>query len=193
MSRDYGFAPNPFHGACTLATCKPKLRGSAEIGDLVVACGAKANKLIRRIICVMRVDEKLSFTEYWNDPRFQKKKADFNGSRARAYGDNIYHKDAVGTWVQEKSHHSFKDGSTNFSNLNTDTRKDAVLISHDFVYWGGEGPMVPAELSNFHGEDLYCHVRDYFLGYSGAFVERVDEWFRQLPERGRRGRADAWK
>ena len=26
MTSDSGFAPNPFHGACTLACCKPKIR-----------------------------------------------------------------------------------------------------------------------------------------------------------------------
>ncbi len=28
--RDYGFAPNPFHGICTLATCKPVIRRVAR-------------------------------------------------------------------------------------------------------------------------------------------------------------------
>ncbi|SSY70238.1 hypothetical protein [Alysiella crassa] len=31
---DYGFAPNPYHGFLTLATCKPVIRSNAEIGDL---------------------------------------------------------------------------------------------------------------------------------------------------------------
>ncbi|WP_225761747.1 hypothetical protein [Acinetobacter sp. Marseille-P8610] len=26
VSRDFGFAPNPFFNFCTLATCKPKIR-----------------------------------------------------------------------------------------------------------------------------------------------------------------------
>ena len=25
VARDFGFAPNPFYGFCTLATCKPKI------------------------------------------------------------------------------------------------------------------------------------------------------------------------
>ncbi|MFH1865797.1 MAG: hypothetical protein ABIK85_07930, partial [Candidatus Eisenbacteria bacterium] len=32
VARDYGFAPNPFCGVCTLATCKPKIRESASVG-----------------------------------------------------------------------------------------------------------------------------------------------------------------
>jgi hypothetical protein len=34
---DSGFAPNPFYGYCTLATCKPDIRRGAEVGDLVAA------------------------------------------------------------------------------------------------------------------------------------------------------------
>ena len=33
---DSGFAPNPFHGFCTLATCKPGIRAHANVGDWVV-------------------------------------------------------------------------------------------------------------------------------------------------------------
>lgn len=193
MSRDYGFAPNPFQGICSLATCKPKLRGSAKVGDLVVATGCKENNLVRRVICVMRVSEKLKFQEYWDDPRFDKKKPFFGGNLSRAYGDNIYHKDLHGQWVQEFSHHSHPDGSINQANLDTDTSHDAVLIAEDFVYWGGAGPVIPGELSNFNGEDLYSHVRDYRVGYSIPFRQLVIDWFESLPVRGRRGRPQAWK
>lgn len=34
---DSGFAPNPFYGYCTLATCKPDIRRAAEVGDWLVA------------------------------------------------------------------------------------------------------------------------------------------------------------
>lgn len=33
ITRDLGFAPNPFHGFCTLATCKPGIRKTAKVGD----------------------------------------------------------------------------------------------------------------------------------------------------------------
>ena len=37
---DSGFAPNPFYGYCTLATCKPSIRKGADIGDWVVGSGS---------------------------------------------------------------------------------------------------------------------------------------------------------
>ena len=33
--RDYGFAPNPYFGYCTLATCKPVIRRCAGVGDWI--------------------------------------------------------------------------------------------------------------------------------------------------------------
>jgi hypothetical protein len=42
ITRDFGFAPNPFHGSCTLATCKPELEsllkwviGYSELVELI--------------------------------------------------------------------------------------------------------------------------------------------------------------
>ena len=41
VARDYGFAPNPFYGCCTLATCKPIIRRMAQVGDWVIGTGSK--------------------------------------------------------------------------------------------------------------------------------------------------------
>lgn len=43
VTHDTGFAPNPFHGYCTLATCKPHIRGRAEAGDWVIGLGSTQN------------------------------------------------------------------------------------------------------------------------------------------------------
>ena len=37
---DSGFAPNPFYGYCTLANCKPIIRGHAQVNDWVVGTGS---------------------------------------------------------------------------------------------------------------------------------------------------------
>ena len=44
---DSGFAPNPFYGYCTLATCKPRIRKAAGVGDWVVGSGSN-DSLVRR-------------------------------------------------------------------------------------------------------------------------------------------------
>lgn len=99
VARDYGFAPNPFYGVLTLATCKPGIRKTASVGDLIIGCSDKAHG--NKLIYVALVSEVLTFDQYWNDLRFAKKKPVMNGSLKKLYGDNIYHHDANGNWMQE--------------------------------------------------------------------------------------------
>lgn len=138
ITRDYGFAPNPFHGVCTLATCKPDVRAGAKIGDWILGVGGcNMKSASRKCIFLMKVTEKISFQEYWDNPRFSIKKPLRNGSSVRMVGDNIYHRDTDGNWMQEDSHHSNPDGTINIKNLKTDTNiSDKVLISDNFWYFG---------------------------------------------------------
>jgi len=191
ISRDYGFAPNPFYNVCTLATCKPQIRANASVGDLIVGCGCKSNHLSERIICIMRVTGRCGFQEYWDNSAYHQKRPFFFGSRARAYGDNIYHR-AAGEWVQEKSHHSYADGDTNYANLVVDTSTDGVLLSTDFVYWGRSAITIPRKFRQFNGDDLYPQGRNYRSRFADNFVVAVDDWFRGLPERGRIDSPFAW-
>ena len=74
ITRDYGFAPNPFGDYCTLACCKPHIRKKAIVGDWIIGTGAIENHLLYHLIFLMRVTEKMTFEEYWNDARFKRKK-----------------------------------------------------------------------------------------------------------------------
>ncbi len=144
VARDFGFAPNPFFGFCTLACCKPKIRSVAEIGDWVF--GIAGGKLAAPHHCVfgMKVTEEMSFDDYWIDPRFACKKPLRNGSRAMMLGDNIYHRaEDIEEWEQEDSHHSRPDGLPELSNVKRDTSTNRVLISDDFVYFGQAACLVP--------------------------------------------------
>ena len=73
VARDFGFAPNPFHGFCTLATCKPVIRKKAEIGDIIIGIGSGAQNSAYsgRMIYAMIVSEILTYDQYWIDSRFQ--------------------------------------------------------------------------------------------------------------------------
>ncbi len=157
ITRDFGFAPNPFHGICTLATCKPDVRKSAKVGDWVMGVGGSLLKPVKgKCICLMRVSEKISFQEYWDDDRFSIKRPSRNGSRVQMLGDNIYHKDDEGNWVQEDSHHSNPDGSPNLVNLRRDTGKtNKVLISDYFLYFGNQA--IPIDLESIG----YRRIRNF--------------------------------
>lgn len=158
VTRDLGFAPNPFYGVCTLATCKPRVRKAATVGDWVIGvAGANMKKKYKgKCIFIMKVSEVLTFDQYWNDARFSLKKAVRNGSKVQMLGDNIYHKDLNGEWLQENSHHSNPDGSKNINNLDRDTgRTDHVLLSHLFIYFGSEPISIPLESVG------YKKIRDF--------------------------------
>lgn len=191
VTRDYGFAPNPFFGTLTLACCKPNIRKRAHPGDLVVGCGSAELKLRGHVIFAMRIAEMLPFQEYWDDPRFARKRPFFTAGRAQAYGDNIYHHDDQNRWIQEDSHHSLIGGAWNDLNAKRDLQADAVLISTDFVYWGNQTPLIPAYLRNHGGEDLFADVRDYRRKYSDDFKGVVTDWFDGLAK-GRLGRPINW-
>jgi len=74
MSHDTGFAPNPFFGCLTLATCKPGIRrsGNRQVGDWIAGFGSK--KMCRdevvgneRLIYLMKVtEERLLIADYFN-------------------------------------------------------------------------------------------------------------------------------
>src|SRR5258708_34492950 len=80
VARDFGFAPNPFYGWCTLATCKPVIRRVARVGDFILGTGSKQLDREGFVIYAMRVTEALTFNEYWSDKRFQTRKPDLSGS-----------------------------------------------------------------------------------------------------------------
>jgi len=144
VAQDYGFAPNPFHGACTLATCKPRIRKRAQVGDYIFGGGSAAHGRSGHLVFFMRVSEVTTFCEYWKDARFQCKRPNLHGSKMQAYGDNIYHRDRKsGDWLQADSYHSRRGGRPNRDNVDHDTQTANVLIASEFAYWGGEGPRIP--------------------------------------------------
>ncbi|MFH1982907.1 MAG: hypothetical protein ABIL58_13775 [Pseudomonadota bacterium] len=143
VDRDFGFAPNPFHAYCTLATCKARLRNSANVGDWILGVGGSRLNATGKCIYLMKVTEILTFDEYWSDSRFRLKRPIRNGSLVMLVGDNIYHQNCKNkSWIQEDSHHSNPDGSMNLTNLNRDTSSHKVLISSFFLYFGSSAPII---------------------------------------------------
>jgi len=144
VDRDFGFAPNPFHGVCTLATCKPPIRKGARIGDWVIGMGGSRLRATGRCIYAMKVTRTVTFNEYWANREFRDKRPVRNGSRVMMVGDNIYHQpEGEAVWQQLDSHHSLADGSPNPLNVEKDTSANRVLISHNFYYFGLGAPSAP--------------------------------------------------
>ena len=192
VARDFGFAPNPFYGFCTLGTCKPVIRKHAKIGDWIVGTGSKSRVNEGCLVFVMRVREVMPFNDYWSDPRFGQKKPNLRGSIKQAFGDNIYHRDpATCEWHQEDSHHSYPDDTPNIKNINNDTQTDRVLISNDYIYWGGGGPKIPEKYRNFCGFDL-CAGRGYKCNFPDNMVNEFIDWIQSLGAQGYCGTPLDW-
>lgn len=150
VRRDFGFAPNPFNGMCTLATCKPNIRKHAKVGDWVFGTGSVSLKCQHYLIYAMKVTDKITFDEYWSNKEYTCKKPVMNGSLKTMYGDNIYHKDKDDNWLQADSHHSYDNGEQNLYNLKRDTGEtDSVLISKEFYYFGENRVLIPNSLKSY--------------------------------------------
>lgn len=126
LASDTGFAPNVSDGYCTLACCKPKIRSAAKVGDWVMGTLPK-----NRLGYIIRINEILSFDNYFNDDRFKNKKPSVDNN-----GDNIYYK-KKGRFIQVKNKHH------NEEHLSHDTQTDKVLISSLFWYFGDKAPRIP--------------------------------------------------
>jgi len=158
IEHDFGLAPNPFGGYCTLAVCKSSIRynKNLKIGDWIIGTGSKTLGNLHQLIFAMRVEEKISFNEYWEDSRFHYKKPIVNGSLVKMYGDNFYHQDPkTKEWIQENSGHSLDSGLPNKDHVKRDTEGKYVLISKEFYYFGNESPEIPEEFI-----EVCCEGRD---------------------------------
>lgn len=183
VARDYGFAPNPFFGMCTLVTCKPRIRSAANIGDWVVGTGSTKKKRQGYLVYAMQVTEAMSYNQYWNDSRFNNKKPNLQGSVKQAYGDNIYFKDDLGHWHQQNSHHSHRDGSPNCANICHDTKTDRILVSTNYIYLGRSKIVIPRRFRNYNGTDI-CALRNHKSNFPAEMVNDFATWVQSLDMNG---------
>ena len=192
VARDYGFAPNPFFSRCTLATCKPRIRGTASLGDWVIGTGSQQKNRRGYLVYAMEVDEIMTFGEYWLSPRYRMKRPNLRGSWKQAYGDNIYWRDDRGQWMQLDSHHSYANGTVNEKNVNRDTSTDQVLAGKRFAYFGGVGPRIPVRFRDYEGHDI-CAQRGHKCRFPAGMVNDFVAWFHGLGVQGFCGRPFEWQ
>ena len=182
---DFGFAPNPFFGTCTLATCKPKIRSTAMVGDWIVGVGSKTQNRRGCLVYVMQVADQMTFNEYWADERFAQKKPNLAGAIKQAFGDNIYFRDRGGRWHQRNSRHSREDGSPDPEHVRHDIETDRVLIGGTYAYWGGCGPEIPSKFRDWDGQhDISNPGRSHKCHFPCDMVRAFVDWFVGLDVRG---------
>jgi len=150
MTHDTGFAPNPFHGVLTLATCKPGIRRTKKPQDWVAGFSSKSLRSNSipygvdiaddALLWVGRVSEVLPINQYFEENRFVEKIPDVNsGDPIKCVGDNIYKPLSSGDFEQLESEHG--------ENLkNHDLGGKNVLVFNEFYYMGRAGRPLPSEI-----------------------------------------------
>jgi len=73
MTTDNGGAPAVYRGRLSLAICKPRIRGKAEVGDWLIGVAGKGLRQGAPLIYIARVSEVLENGSYYADPRFAKR------------------------------------------------------------------------------------------------------------------------
>ncbi len=139
VTHDYGFAPNPFGGVLTLATCKPKIRKNAKIGDWIMGTGSAGGISNGRLIFAGEVAEILTIEAYGASNKYKFKVAGNSPEKWRRRGDNIYYLGSDSEWVQRKNpFHGPNEQSHDLSGKN-------VLVCREFWYFGASAPLLPSE------------------------------------------------
>ena len=162
MTHDTGFAPNPYHGVLTLATCKPVIRRctkkdywiSGWASNVVRGKDKKYTDKAQMLIYLAEISEVISFEEYWNkypqkrqpDQLSKGKKEGCKScgntiipqiSNIEYLGDNIYEPDANETFgfkQHENAHHGEQNKEHDLSGEN-------VLICKNYYYFGVENAL----------------------------------------------------
>lgn len=169
LTADNGGAPCVYRGVLSLAICKPKIRRTAQRGDLIVGFGGRA--LDDRFIYAAYVTDKLERGDYYKERRFHRRPDCIYrdvGGRPLLRSDARYH---------FRSDELRKDVGRRFENA-------FVLLSTDFRYLGANGTTrhrdrYPA-LSNmldhlFRGHRVHLdpHVRDEVLRLVRGLWKRI--------------------
>jgi hypothetical protein len=173
LLHDTGFAPNPFHDVCTLATCKPRIRLSKRVGDWIAgftSTGLNGDPLGgERLIYLMQVSQKLGLDEYHRTRAFAAKIPRPGASRCvdRA-GDNIYYLEAGRMKQVENPNHDLSD-------MEKDTSGEFVLVGRRFYYFGSRPLVVPDRLRPDVPRAQAAHgVQTHDSARALAFIDFVD-------------------
>lgn len=125
ITTDSGAAPNFDPPAATLAICKPRIRRNAQEGELVIAFnGRTLSSEPHSVRWAGIVSKVLWLADYWNDPRFARKKPSHSSTP-----DNIYRHEG-GYWIQESNN------IHNFNDLSRDCGGQNALVFDQYWYLG---------------------------------------------------------
>jgi hypothetical protein len=141
VKNDFGLAPNPFWGFCTLAVCTPNHQGiKLSPDDWII--GTQPRVLGNKLVYAMKIaEDRLHFDRYFKDQRFQSKKPVSAGSWESRCGDNIYFLGNDGKWQQIPTTLFHKTPCE----IRKDTKNPYVYLARVYYYFGEEAIEIPSE------------------------------------------------
>ncbi|MCF6439349.1 hypothetical protein L1077_07900 [Pseudoalteromonas luteoviolacea] len=134
VANDYGFAPNPYGGVLTLVTCKPVIRRTARVGDIIIGLGSVRTVGSDRLFYAGIISEVVTMREYGQSKRFANKRPENMES-----GDCIYYWDETG--VKQRANQLHGQGD-----IERDTKGKNVLICDRYWYFGNKARSIPLEV-----------------------------------------------
>lgn len=179
MTNDTGFAPNPFGGFMTLATCKPKIRKCKKIGDWIAGFTSRQlnnNDVIgkEKLVYLMQVTNKILFAEYWQGPEYEHRKPQLDSNVIlEKRGDNIY----APTVDKPMTASDFKQ-IPNPNHSEKDQEKDLsgkyILISKRFYYFGSKPINIPENVRPKVPKGQSSHgVRTHDVEIANKFISFI--------------------
>jgi hypothetical protein len=185
VQHDNGYGPNPYFRACTLCGCKfegaKKRRNIVQLakeGDWVIGTGGADPRKSAgngKLVYAMRVDEKLTRWQYFNDRRFERKKPSKTGTYKQARGDN-----------QDPR----KDGENAFwreaPRLSDRKCQQFALVSWHFYYFGAKAVPIPERFKS--GKPGEFKLEKKGPGFRSCFhredIRQFLEWLEKEPHDG---------
>ncbi|MFC1745540.1 hypothetical protein ACFL35_16210 [Candidatus Riflebacteria bacterium] len=173
---DSGFAPNPFYGFCTLATCKPVIRKTCKAGDWIIGTGSVEEGRPGKLVYAMKVDEVIPLEIYGSNEKFTKKIPVIDGTPEQRCGDNIYFIDKKGKWIQRPGRHQKE-------HIKRDLKGKNALIAREFYYFGKDNEVeFPEEFNIFINK-----TQGHKCNFPREPVEKFITWIRDNFKPGRHG------
>lgn len=168
---DFGAAPNPFWGICTLAIARPALRLVAEVDDWIVGLGSPRTALgdlSAHLVYAMKVTNKMTLEEYdqFCKTFLPRKMPDWRNKDYRMrMGDCIYNFATPDPKIRTSVHTE--------DNKLKDLEGKYALLSKQFYYFGDLPELLPDDLKPI----MYggtAHQTDENNPYLEAFVNWIE-------------------
>ena len=162
MTHDSGAAPCVEAGLLSLAICKPMIRTSAKVDDLVFGFAANSLHADNRLIYIARVTKVLPRGRYYEDPCYAHR------------ADRIY--ECLDGGFARRADAQFHDRPGDLENdlgRAPDYPRATVLLSRDFRYFGADGSADYMQIYPSLGQAVEALRRGYLLHHAPALLDEL--------------------